>query len=182
MKRSIEFSDAKSQQLTDQANAWARTHLVRTGRRGRPAVVSEYVAYLLDLHSRSTGALPAQARASKRGPPVRTTDGEARVAFARAWGRAPRRLRTFQEVNPIVRTLEPSADRPQRVYRVVQSYCNRRVLTPFDLGTSGRRLDLADLVEVGFSPEPVLEPRVDMVPDYHYTMTLTVQTSLPEGP
>ena len=181
MRRNLELSETGAKQLSDQARAWSKSHLPPSGKRGRPAIVSAYVEWLLQQHRRSAGAVPEPARATfgaRRGGGARKIDQDATVAFARAWRAAPKRLHTFQDVDPIVRTVVPSADRPQRVARITQGFCQRHVLTPFDLHPLSRVVDCSTALEEQLGFSPVLDPRVDMVAEYHYVLAAYVQTEL----
>jgi hypothetical protein len=150
MKRSIELTDSDNRLLTQQAQRWADEHLRLSGKRGRPAYLSEYVSWL--LRQQVKGGEPP--RATFRSPHAKKVDQAATAAFAKRWHAHPTRLHEFKEVDPIIRAIVPSADRPQRIIQATYGFCQREVLAPFTQaeGTWGR----------------IGQPRLDLIPDYSY--------------
>ncbi len=128
-------------------------------------MVSEYVGWLL----REQVKPPEPPRATLRATRARKVDQAATGAFARAWRATPTKLHPFQDVEPIVRSIVPSADRPQRIFRATQGFCDRQVLAPFTVHLD-RTVDSVPL------------PRMDLIPDYHYGLWTFVQTTLGDFP
>jgi len=172
MERKLSLSERGNELLTAQARAWAQSHLPSSGKRGRPAYLSEYVEWLLQERARRIReevGLSQPPRAQSRADRVRKVDREATAAFARAWRTRPSKLRPYPEVVSVVRQVAPNADRPQRVARVARDLVEHHVLASFN-------------VHEDRTWAPELSPRLDLIPDYHYTLWAWAQTTLGDFP